>query len=124
MKSIDQTLREKEMRIAILRREIKILRAATKIVGGDSRRSTSDRGADVVSQPQMIREVLLKYGRPVHADQIAEAIEKRFEVKLKRAEITSVIYRSIRGKKLFRKEGTNTFGLIDWPPRRKRRSKN
>jgi HB1/ASXL restriction endonuclease-like protein with HTH domain len=124
MKSIDEALREKEMQIVILEREIKILRAATKIVGNGSRQSTSDRGGDVMSQPQMIREVLLKHGRPVHADQIAEGIEKRFNVKLKRAEITSVIYRAIRGNKFFRKEGTNTFGLRDWPSGRRRRSKN
>jgi hypothetical protein len=115
MNRIEAALREKEMMIATLRREIKILRAATKIVGVKSRRSSPKRGTDVMSQPQMIREVLLKYGRPVHADQIAEALEKRFNVKLKRAEITSVIYRAIRGNKLFHKEGNNTFGLMVWP---------
>lgn len=123
MKSIHDTLREKEMQIATLRREVELLRAAAKIVGGDHKRSTSQRGTDVMSQPRMIREVLLKHGRPLHADKIAKAIDKRFNVKLKRADITSVIYRAIRGRKLFRKGRINTFGLVEWPARHGGRSK-
>jgi len=76
-----------------------------------------------MSQVQMIREVLLKHGGPLHADKITEAIEKRFNVKLKRADITPLIYRAIRGSKFFRKEGVNTFGLVEWRTRGAGRSK-
>jgi hypothetical protein len=123
MKSIHDTLREKEMQIGTLQREVEVLRAAAKIVGGDRRGSTSQRGAGVPSQPQMIREVLVEHGGPLHIDKIAEAIEKRFNVKLKRVDITTVIYRAIRGRKLFRKEGINTFGLVELPASRARRSR-
>jgi hypothetical protein len=123
MKSIHDTLREKEMQITTLLREVEVLRDAVKIVGDDRRRSASQRDTGVMSQPQMIREVLLKHGGPLHADKIAEAIKKRFNVKLKRAEITSVIYRPIRRRKLFRKEGINTVGLVEWPGRHAGRSK-
>jgi hypothetical protein len=86
-------------------------RAASKLVGGDRRRSALPYGTGAMSQPQMIREVLLKHGGPLHADKIAKAIEKRFNIKLKKHDITSVIYRAIRGKRLFRKEGVNIFAL-------------
>jgi hypothetical protein len=114
MKSIHDTLREKEMQLATLQREVEILRAAAKIVGGDRRRSGSKPSTGEMSQLQMIREVLLKHGGPLHADKIAEAIQKRFDIKLKRTDITSAIYRAIRGRKFFRKEGINTFGLVEW----------
>jgi hypothetical protein len=70
-----------------------------------------------MSQLQMIREVLLKQGGPLRAEKIAEAIEKRFNVKLKWRDITSLVYRAIRGNKFFRKEGINTFGLVEWKAR-------
>ena len=79
--------------------------------GVDSGRSALQRATRAMSQPQMIREVLLKHGRPLDVDKIAEAIEKRFGVRLKRHDITSVIYRATRERKLFRKEGINTFAL-------------
>jgi hypothetical protein len=69
----------------------------------------------VPSQPQMIRDVLRAHGGSLDADKIARAIEKRFKVKLKRSDITSVIYRAIRERKLFRKAGINTFALVEWP---------
>ena len=123
MKNIHDTLREKEMQLATVQREVEILRAAAKIVKGDRRRPASQRGTGVMSQVQMIREVLLKHGGPLHADKIAEAIEKRFNVKLKRADITPLIYRAIRESKFFRKEGINTFGLVEWRARGAGRSK-
>jgi len=86
--------------------------AALKMVGGDSGRSALQRGARAMSQPQMIREVLLEHGGPLDVDKIAGAIEKRFKVKLKRHDITSVIYRAMRERKFFRKEGINTFALV------------
>jgi HB1, ASXL, restriction endonuclease HTH domain len=123
MKSIHDIVREKETQITTLKREIEVLRAAAKIVGRDSRRSGLQRHTGAMSQPKMIREVLLKHGGPLHADQIAKAIERRFKIKLKRADLTSVIYRAIRGRKLFRREGVNTFGLVEWPARHTGRSK-
>jgi hypothetical protein len=117
MKGIYDTLREKEAQIVILQRDVEVLRAAAKIVGNDHRRSASRDGAGLPSQPQMIRKVLLEYGGPLDVDKIAKAIYKRFKISLKRIDITSVIYRAIRGRKLFRKAGINTFSLVEWPAR-------
>jgi hypothetical protein len=95
----------------------KLLPSAQKILHGGRRRLGSKGSNRLLSQPRMIREILLKRGEPLHADKIAQAIEKRYKVRLKKADITSVIYRAIRGNKFFRKEGINTFGLLEWPVR-------
>jgi hypothetical protein len=115
MKGIHDALRKKEAQIATLQREVKVLRTAATIVEANRRRSPSKGDTSVPSQPQMIRDVLLAHGGSLHVDKIARAIEKRFKVKLKRSDITSVIYRAIRGRKLFRKAGINTFALLEWP---------
>lgn len=121
MRSIQHTLREKESELKNLQREIEILRAAATIVAGNHRQATNGRRGGLLSQPQMIRVVMLDSGRPLHVDEIAEAVAKRFNVNLQRTDITPTIYRAIRNKRLFRKVGTNTFGLLEsatpWPER-------
>jgi hypothetical protein len=66
----------------------------------------------------MIRAVLLEHDRPLHADELRKEIKERFGTALKNHDITSVIYRAIRGGAFFRKEGVNTFGLLEWKGRR------
>jgi hypothetical protein len=122
MTSIQDTLRKKESEIKILQREIEILRAAAKILAADNGNVSAPRRGSVLSHPQMIRIVLMDRGRPLHVDEIAQAIEKRFNVKLKRTDITPTVYRAMRRKRLFRKEGTNTFGLLEWESARRGRS--
>jgi hypothetical protein len=122
MKSIRDTLQEKESALKTLQSEIAILRAAAKIVAADKLNGSGERRGGTLSQPQMIRVALLDRGRPLHVDELARAIEKRFSVRLKRTDITPTIYRAIRGKRLFRKFGTNTFGLLEWTSSRPNRS--
>ena len=93
-------------------------RATSRFVGNNRGRAALRRGRSVLSQPRMIRTVLLEHRGPLHADKIGEAIAKKFKVRLKRHDITSVIYRAIKEGKFFRKEGINTFGLAEWLPRR------
>lgn len=93
-------------------------RAASRFVGNNRGRTALRRGRSVLSQPRMIRTVLLEHGGPLHADKISEAIAKKFKVSLKRHDITSVIYRAIKEGRFFRKQGINTFGLVEWLPRR------
>jgi hypothetical protein len=82
----------------------------------DLGRSALQQGKGIMSQPQMIKEVLSEHGGPLYVDKIAEAIQKRFGVKLKRHDITSVIYRAMRKRKIFRKEGISTFALATHLP--------
>jgi len=99
-------------------RKHEAVHAASRIVSSSRGRAALRSGQSVLSQPRMIRTVLLEHGGPLHADKISEAIAKRFKVRLRRHDITSLIYRAIREGKFFRKEGINTFGLVEWPPRR------
>jgi hypothetical protein len=124
MKSIQEILSEKLLEIARLEREIDLLRAAAKIVEAQHEQPISHGRSSPISQPQMIRMVLLEHGRPLHVDQIAKFIARRFRVKLKRTDITPIVYRAIRGKKLFRKEGINIFGLLEWSAKKDSRSKS
>jgi hypothetical protein len=118
MKNLHDTLREKERQLAELQKEVEALRTAAKILTEESDRP----GASLVeaaapSQPQMIKTVLLEKGRAMHVTKISDAIKKKYRVRLKPPYITSIIYRHIKkGGQVFRKEGGNAFGLLEWPP--------
>jgi hypothetical protein len=118
MKSIEKVLREKEEQLLDLQQEIEILRNAGQILGGRVESSCTNLNRDKISQTQMIRAVLLEHDRPLHVDELRKEIKERFGTPLKNHDLTSVIYRAIRGGAFFRKEGVNTFGLIEWKRRR------
>ena len=123
MKNLKEVLREKERMLLDLRRDIEILRAAGQILGDRVGTRTSDVGPTKLSQPQMIRTVLLAHARPLHVDEIQRKVNGKFGVSMKKNEITSVIYRAIRSGTFFRKLGINTFGLIEWKGRQNLRGK-
>jgi hypothetical protein len=116
MKNLYDTLREKERHLAQLQREVDALRTAAKILAdGNEKPGASLAAAVAPSQPQMVRAVLLDKGAPMHVTKIAEALKKKFSVRLKPLYLTAIIYRAMKAGKLFRKEGPNTFGLLEWP---------
>ena len=119
MKSLEQVLREKEKQLVDLEHQIEILRNAGHILGAHVKSVDTNVNYKRISQPQMIRAVLLEYSRPLHVDELRTKIEQRFGLALKNSDITSIIYRAIRGGVLFRKEGVNIFGLIEWKERQK-----
>ena len=119
MKNLVQVLREKEKQLHDLQQEIKILRNAGQILGARIEPAGTNLNGNKISQLQMIRGVLLEHARPLHADELRKKINERFGTPLKKGDITSVIYRAIRRGALFRKEGVNTFGLIEWNRRGK-----
>jgi len=118
MKKLEKVLREKEKQLLDLQQEIEILRNAGQILGGRVERSRANLNRNKISQTQMIRAVLLEHDRPLHVDELRKEIKERFGTPLKGHDLTSVIYRAIRGGAFFRKEGVNTFGLIEWKRRR------
>jgi hypothetical protein len=117
MKNLEKVLREKEEQLLDLQQEIKILRDAGQILDGRFESSRTNLNRKNVSQTQMNRAVLLEHDRPLHVDELRKEIKERFGTPLKRHDLTSVIYRAIRGSTFFRKEGVNTFGLIEWKRR-------
>ncbi|HXJ90526.1 MAG TPA: hypothetical protein VMS18_27195 [Candidatus Binatia bacterium] len=114
MKNLEQVLREKEKQLLDLQQEIAILRNAGQILGVRVGPAGTNHNGHKISQPQMIRAILLENARPLHVDELRKEIGQRFGTSLKNGDITSVIYRAIRSGALFRKEGVNTFGLIEW----------
>lgn len=126
MKNLHDTLKAKEAQLAQLEKEVNALRIAAKVLADESEKaSVKNSGAKtrgtrlatgtVVTQPLMIRSVLLDKGEPLHVDKIAEGIKKKYGLKFKPLYLTSIIYRIMKKGKLFRKEGPNTFGLLEWP---------
>jgi hypothetical protein len=117
MKNLEHVLREKEKQLLDLKREVEILRNAGKILGARVKSAGTNLNGNKISQPQMIRAVLLEDARALHVDELRKKIKERFGTSLKNGDITSLIYRAIRQGTLFRKEGVNTFGLIEWKVR-------
>jgi hypothetical protein len=117
MKNLGKVLREKEKQFLDLKQEIEVLRNARRILGARGESSRTNRNRNKISQTQMIRTVLLEHDRPLHVDELRKKIKKKFGAPLKNGDITSLIYRAIRGGAFFRKEGVNTFGLNEWKER-------
>jgi hypothetical protein len=118
MENLEKVLREKEEQLLDLQQEIEILRNAGQILGGRAESSRTNLNGNKISQTQMIKAVLLEHDRPLHVDELRKQNKERFGAALRNHDLTSVIYRSIRGGAFFRKEGVNTFGLIEWKRRR------
>jgi hypothetical protein len=127
MKNLHDTLRAKEAQLDQLQKEVAALRIAANILADESEKPRGKKsgrkshGADIapgakVTQPVMIRSVLLEKGEPLHVEKIALRVKRKYGVKFKPLYLTSIIYRIMKKGKLFRKEGPNTFGLLEWPP--------
>jgi len=118
VKNLEHVLREKETQLLDLQQEIEVLRSAGQILGARVESARTNLHRNKMSQPEMIKAVLLEQARPLHVNELQKKIEEKFGMQLKNGDITSVIYRAMRGGALFRKEGVNTFGLIEWKGRR------
>lgn len=125
MKNLHDILRAKEAQLVQLQQEIAALRTTARILEDEDEAPakkpvTKPRGANLAeaarpTQPIMIRTVLEQSGQPLHVDAIAEAIKKRFAVRLESQYLTSIIYRMVKKGRMFKKEAPNTFGLLEWP---------
>jgi hypothetical protein len=126
MKNLADTLAAKTAQLIQLQKEVEALRTAAKILGDDeSETPKPKRGrkaspanfptGTVMTQPLMVRSVLLDSATPLHIDKIVEGIKRKFGIKLKPAYLVSIIYRTMKKGNLFRKEAPNTFGLLEWP---------
>ena len=95
MKNVFEILRQKESELRRLQQEVEALRIAARLLADDKDRPPSAPEGKL-SQTQMIKAVLDEKGAPMHVKEIAEAIEAKFEQKLKSAYIGPVIYRQLR----------------------------
>ncbi len=124
MKDLHDVIRLKEEQVAQLEKELAALRMTAKILAESprplSKKEKAGKGVSlptgtVVTQPLMIRSVLIEGQQPMHVDAISEAIKKKFAQKLEPQYLTSIIYRLMKKGKLFYKSKQNTFGLLEWP---------
>jgi len=115
MNDVFSLLRQKEEQLQLLARQVEALRVAAQLIREEERLLGKKAEPETPSQPEMIRTVLVEYGKPMHVDQLSAAIKKKFRIKLKPLYLTSIIYRLMKAGRLFRKEGANTFGLLEWP---------
>jgi hypothetical protein len=114
MKDVFEVLKQKEAELARLQQEVEALRIASRLLADRTERRRPPGAA--LSQPEMIREVLLEHGGPMHVSAIAEAIQKKYGKEIATHYITAMIYRYIKRGKTFQKaEQPNTFGLLEWP---------
>lgn len=125
MKDLHDTLRVKEAQLAQLEDEVEILREAVQILASEAAKPKPPKKASGkarailpharLTQPAMIRAVLLEKREPLHVEKIAEEIKRRYSVKLKPQYLTAIIYRAMKKNQFFRRMGANTFGLLEWP---------
>jgi hypothetical protein len=115
MNDVFSLLRQKEEQLQLLARQVEALRVAAQLIREEEKLLGKKAEPEMPSQPEMIRTVLVEYGKPMHVDQLSVAIKKKFRIKLKPLYLTSIIYRLMKAGRLFRKEGPNTFGLLEWP---------
>jgi hypothetical protein len=126
MKDLHDTLRAKEAQLAQLQKEVETLRNAVKILANEvaakpkaKRGSGKSRIAALpgveLTQPVMIRAVLMDKGEPLHVEKISDEIKRKYAVKLNPQYLTAIIYRAMKKNRFFRRVGANTFGLLEWP---------
>ncbi len=116
MKNVYEILRLKKAELQTLQEEVRALEIAARLLGEDQDLVTSalNEKSGALSQPQMIRAVLLAQGKPMESREISEAIAKRFRKTIKPEHITATVYRHIKKHSLFVKtEAPNTFGLLE-----------
>jgi hypothetical protein len=123
MKNLHDAIKIKEGQIAQLQKEVAALRLSVKILAEEpqkpgkkaSKQAPGLPTGTVITQPLMVRSVLLDCGVPMHVQQISADIKKKYAVVLDPQYLTSIIYRLMKKGKLFRKAGPNTFGLLELP---------
>src|ERR1700691_1626288 len=97
MRDIFTLLREKELQLKTITREVEALRVAAQLMAeGEPKTNQGAQGSAMPTQPQMIRTVLEENGTPMHISKIIEVIKKKYNRKFKKLYITSIIHRAMR----------------------------
>jgi hypothetical protein len=120
MRNIYETLRHKEQQLKQLQQEVDALRLAAHLLAEDGEEAADAKNAKILSQPQMVRAVLIEAEQPLHVTKIVSAVKQKYGKKLKQAHLTALLYRYKKQGKLFYKHESkpNTFGLLEWQVKR------
>lgn len=97
---------------ALLRAQLNTIRQLRKAAGLEEREEPRE---PRMSQMEMIYDILLAAGRPMHVDAILVAVKKRFGVELDKESVVSALAKRVKRQDRFLKTGPNTFALISQP---------
>ena len=128
MKNIYDVLKQKEAEYATifseyrrmsdivnkLSREIDAIRTTVKLLG-DAQDQGTEVGQKELSQPQMVRAVLVEKGEEMHLAEIIKAVKNKFNKELTPNVIAAVLFRySKRGSVFYKAAKPNTWGLLEF----------
>lgn len=118
-KIIQDRLRKKEQEIQSLEEKIKASRVyiqalqdVLRMTAGDSVADTSESALKTGSAVDKARETILRRGKPVHINELLEAVGKDV-TRESRASLVSSIAAYVRRGEIFTRPAPNTFGLIE-----------
>ena len=114
MKNIFDVLRTKEAQLQQLEQEVAALRLAARLLSDEQEARTS-KSHEPITQPEMIRSVMLEADQPMHSSAIGEALQRKYKKKIKPTHIVAIIYRCIKNNRLFYKveDKSGTFYLLE-----------
>jgi len=118
-KAIQEKLKKKEQEIQSLedklrsaRIYVQALQDVLKLVSADPAPETGESALKAGSAVNKARETILRRGKPVHINDLLEAVGKEV-TRESRASLTSSIAAYVRRGEIFTRPAPNTFGLVE-----------
>jgi RecA-family ATPase len=107
--------RRSQERVNALGKDIEAIRTVVKMLA-DAQDETAHTQEKALSQPQMVRAVLVDSNEEMHLSEIVKAVERKFARKLNLAVTGAVIFRyAKRGSTFYKSQKRpNTWGLLEW----------
>jgi len=118
-KAIHEKLKKKEQEIQLLEEKLRAARIyvqalqdVLKLVQNDSTSEASESVLKTGSAVANAREIILNRGKPIHINDLIEAMGKQV-TRESRASLTSSIAAYVRRGEIFTRPAPNTFGLVE-----------
>lgn len=118
-KAIHEKLKKKEQEIQMLEEKLRsariyvqALQDVLKLVHPDSPPDTGESAMKSGSAVAKAREIILQRGKPIHINDLIEAMGKQV-TRESRASLTSSIAAYVRRGDIFTRPAPNTFGLVE-----------
>lgn len=108
----EQELQALDDKVKATRIYIQALRDVLKLLDNDGGESTPETVLRVGSAVAQARDVILKLQKPVHINELLEALGKA-ATREGRASLTSSLAAYVRREEIFTRPAPNTFGLIE-----------
>jgi hypothetical protein len=112
MKKKEQEIQSLEEKLRSARIYVQALQDVLKLVDKDSAAEPSESALKAGSAVNKARETILRRGKPVHINDLLEAVGKEV-TRESRASLTSSIAAYVRRGEIFTRPAPNTFGLAE-----------